>query len=673
MKTIADILKKTASQPTDKGIHFIRGEEQVESISYRQLYSDSLVLLAGLNQKGITPGSEVVIQAHSDLNFVKIFWACILGRIIPVPVTFGMNESIINKVSKVMETLNHPFIVTDVPGYAEKIERSFNKRFFEGNEVSRIIDLTDLDSAMPPAVPLEAEENDIAFLQFSSGSTDNPKGVTNTHKAILQNVLDLSADDYDPNIDDSTLGWMPLTHDMGIISFHIMPMYHNVNQYLIPPMLFMAKPHLWMDAVARYKITVTGSPNFGFAYYLKNCRGYSYPVGSFSQLRILISGAEQINHAVCEDFLKELEPFGMGQSIFRPTYGLAEATLYVTGKRTPGPIPVCWLNRNRLNTGDPVEMVDEQDEQAVCFVALGRPQSTAIEIRDTDNKPLPERHVGCIHIKGPCITRGYYNNPAATQAVIGADGWLNTGDLGFLTDGQLVVTGRVKELIIHRGQNYYPNDIDNAVYANPWIKDRQVATCGIYNSRLKQDDVVVFITHSGPVKEFVPLIQSVRKIVYTKTGVEVSRVVPVEHLPKTTSGKVQRFRLREDFLQGAFDAVTKEIASVLLSYKPNQLTIPRNEIEKKIVAIIARHLNVEAVNVRDNFFDIGASSMIVQAIKADLEEEFSMTIDDIALYKYPNVRAFSGYVNEILSSRAAPAFSERAGAFADAKERLRRK
>jgi acyl-CoA synthetase (AMP-forming)/AMP-acid ligase II/acyl carrier protein len=672
LKTLLDIFSQESHKTGKKGIHLIKGEDNTEYISYRNLYDEALYLLHNLRQQGLGEGSQVIIQAHSDMNFIKLFWACVFGKIIPVPVTFGLNESLVDKIGKVIAVLDNPYIITDMPGYEKKVKESFNADLFPSAIDRRVLDLNEMMEKTEMAVPSQIDEDDIAFLQFSSGSTDNPKGVINSHRSILQNCLDLSEGDYTDD-SDVMLGWMPLTHDMGIVAFHILPIFRNYAHYLMSPMLFMAKPHLWAQSLVKYKITVSGAPNFGYAYYLKNCKGFTYPADGFAHIRMMISGAEQINYATIDEFFKELAPFGMAQGIFRPTYGLAEATLYVTGQSKPGPMQVHHLNRTKLNVGDEIEALGETDPQSVAYVNLGEPKSTAIEIRDAANQPLPDNTVGCIHIKGPCVTRGYFNNPTATKALCGSDGWVNTGDLGFMTNGQLVVTGRVKELIIVRGQNYYPNDIDNAVYANAWIKERQVASCGIYNNALRQDDVVVFVTHGGSAQEFIPIIQAVRKVVYAKVGIEVARVVPVDQLPKTTSGKVQRFKLRDAFLEGAYNEAINEIASILLQQKPNQLTIARNDVEKKIAAVISRHLKVETVNVRDNFFDLGATSLMVQAIRAELEEELQVKIDDIALFRYPNIRAFAAYINEQFSQDKAPAQPDRnAAAFAGARERLKR-
>ncbi|MET0464656.1 MAG: non-ribosomal peptide synthetase [Chitinophagaceae bacterium] len=671
MKSLLDVFKKIETSGSGKGIYFIKGRGNIDFLSYRELCSEARFILHQLKGSGIRPGHQVVLQMQSDRNFVRVFWACILGGIIPVPVTSGLNRSLAEKMINILDVLDAPYIVTDMPGYGDPVRNDIAAHLGKKHDEQRIIEMHLLEEKEEQAAYAIADEQSVAFLQFSSGSTGDPKGVINTHGSILQNVADIASGDY---VDDTdvTLGWMPLTHDMGMICFHIMPLMLNFDQYLMSPIVFMSDPALWAESIATHQVSIAGAPNFGFAYYMKHCSGKVYPVNAFSRLRVLLSGAEQINSSICNSFLNEMQPFGMDPGIFKPTYGLAEATLYVTGKKGDEHWKVHSLDRSRLQVGDRIETLDPADSTAVSYVNLGYAKSTRIEIRDHAGVCLPENHVGKIFINGPCITKGYYNNPDETSRAIDADGWLDTGDLGFLTNQTLVVTGRVKELIIHRGQNYYPADIDRAILTAEWLSNRQVACCGIFNNTLQQDDVVVFITHRSSVEDFVPVMQAVRKIVFINLGLEVARVVPVDDLPRTTSGKIQRFVLKERYLKGEFDGAITQMAHFLLKQQPNQLTIPKNKIEEKLVSILSRHLNGGFVNVRENFFDMGMNSLLVQEIKAEVEEELNIRIDDIALYKHPTIRAFAGYLNEQVNETPAPQVSSRSEAFAAARNRLKR-
>ncbi len=673
MKVLHDIFRRIEQQPDDKGICFITDEGKTERITYHELYTDCLYVLHNLRQQGLKEGSQLVMQMQSDIVFVKIFWACILGKILPVPITFGLGDMVVDKIEKVIDILDDPFIVSDVSAYEQRVRDAFSMNFFRrfGAGVSRFLDSMPLLEKVQKAEPSPAEEDDVAFLQFSSGSTSAPKGVMNTHRAIIQNVIDMT---YNTGMteDEKVLGWMPLTHDMGIIFFHTMPLFLNADQYILPPMLYMTKPHLWVELMVKYKITVSGSPNFGYAYYVNNCAGRAYAPSSLNAVKFLANGAEQINPEICYKFVNELSPYGMAKDVIRPTYGLAEAALLVTGQKSRAPIDVLWVNRLRLKAGENVELLTPEEQNAIPFVNLGIHASTDVIIRDENNEVLPEKSVGIIHIKGPCVTKGYYNNPVATAQLIDAEGWLNTGDLGFLINDELVIVGRQKEVIIHRGQNYYPNDIDNVIESVPWMKGRRAAAVGVYNDKIGQDEVIVFVTHAGPVADFVPGISAVRKAAAAKVGVDVVRVLPVSMLPKTTSGKIQRFRLREMFVNGEFDDTAKQISALLLREKPNQLNIAKTDIEKHMVEMLARHLQTETVNVRDNFFDMGATSIIVHSVKNEIEEKYGIVIDEVALYKYPNIKTLSAYLNELLGNSGAAKQEGRKEAFDNARKLLRK-
>ena len=646
MKTLLDVFDRIAQNAAvNHSIAFVEEGAGEDRLTYKELYREAKCILHNLQRAGITPGSEVVLQFQSNKDFIKAFWACVLGKIIPVPVTYGTSDNIAGKITSIWQTLRRPWLLTDAPGYHDGIA---------GPEAARPGDVWDdirgktwyfqqLAGGSVAAVPLPVSPEDIAFLQFSSGSTGQPKGVINTHAGIMHN-LSASFGRLNLSRDDVFLGWMPLTHDMGIVFFHLFPLYLNASQCLMPPMLFLTNPALWVKSLAQYGVTVSGSPNFGYKYLLDNLLPDELGLLDLSRVKMMINGAEPIAADVCRQFTALLGKHGLRKNVIRPGYGLAEATLGVAMYLSEVEIEEHWVNRKKLNVGDPVEFVGRDHPCATAFVDLGTCPATDVRVADHQGKGLPDDTVGLICLKSPAITGGYYNDPVATAAILSADGWLNTGDLGFMHGAHLTITGRFKEMIIVNGQNYYPADLDAVAAQLEWVKFQQVVSGGIRNEVLHTDEIFFFVLHTGDMQRFIPLANSLKRQIKSKLGVEVSRVVPVRHIPKTTSGKIQRYKLREAYLAGEYNAVLGELTAALRGHQPNKLNLPKNEVEQKIAGLCREVLQLDHISVLENFFDLGGTSLTMMEIKSRMETHFSIVFDEIAIYRYPNVRALSDYV-----------------------------
>jgi len=387
----------------------------------------------------------------------------------------------------------------------------------------------------------------IALIQYSSGSTGTPKGVTLTHNNLLFDIKGI-INRGNLSLNDSMLSWMPLTHDMGLICFHLTGIVLGCNQFLMAPETFVKNPVMWLRKASEHKIHQLYSPNFGYRYFIDSFNAEESLDLDLSCVRLIYNGAELISYDLCRTFLNVLKPFGLKPSVMFPGYGLAEASVAVTLPNPQDELKVHVINRERLNVGDRVEYVTPNDYRAAQFVEVGFAiENCELRIADQrSNSSMAEGYVGIIFIKGKNVTSAYYNLPSETAEVIDADGWLLTGDVGFLKESRLIVLGRQKNIIIINGQNYYPQDVESVIEKVPGVAVGKVAATSTRNESDETESLVIFVQSKNRDGEKLELLKkAIRAAVVSQIGLLVDHIIYIHRIPKTTSGKVQYFKLRE--------------------------------------------------------------------------------------------------------------------------------
>jgi amino acid adenylation domain-containing protein/non-ribosomal peptide synthase protein (TIGR01720 family) len=641
--SLTEILEDKSSL-ANVGITFIEASDGEVFLSYKELYALAGKGLSYLQQAGMRPGDELVFQLTDNRSLVITFWACLLGGIIPVPLTTGNNDDHRQKIFGVWPVLNNPYLIVSDEGTGKLLAASGHSRLEDAlpGITGKIVYENALLAATAPGTKYPVRGSDIAFIQFSSGSTGNPKGVVLTHHNLLTNMRAIArAGAYSP--DDSMLSWMPLTHDMGMIGFHLNPLIIGMNQFLMNASLFVRRPDLWLAEASRHRISILSSPNFGYEYVLKHCdldAGERLELSSqhrldLSSVRILYNGAEPVSEKLCRRFLQALAGYGLKSSCMCPVYGLAEASLAVSIPDITGEIISCRVDRNALKIGDRIRPVEE-DENAVSFVNVGSPvDACLLRIAGEDDQPLPEESIGHIHIRGENVTAGYYNNAPATKDAQTADGWLKTGDLGFIRQGFLYITGRFKDLIIVNGQNYYPHDIEGVAQEVDGIQLNRVAVAGFYNPAIQQEQIVAFVLHRGTPEEFAPTARRLTEVVSKRIGIRIEKVVPVKEIPRTTSGKLQRFRLLERFARGEFDNVLEDTPQPACPWPAHSLT----KIWKDVLG------NTPA-GPESDFFLMGGNSLRAAEMEMLIWKEFQVEFPARTLYEKKTLRQIAAAIEE---------------------------
>jgi len=635
----------------DKGIMFVQEQGLRQYLSCEGLRGKALSALQNLQGFGLSRGDELLLQLEDNEAFVIAFWACIMGGIVPVPVAAGNNDEHKLKIFRIWRTLERPFLIGDA-GALSRLQDYSEKNGFRGllNEIKgRALEKDSVFSGNGEGAIQKAGRRDPAFIQFSSGSTGDPKGVVLTHGNLLENIESFSSGAaYSSG--DTFLSWFPLTHDMGLIGWHILPLVKAIDQLLIPTGLFVRRPSIWMSEASEHRATVLCSPNFGYKHFLKLFKADKAAKWDLSTIRIIVSGAEPISPELCEQFLERLAPYGLKRTAVCPGYGLAEATLCATLSQPGEQYNSYYLDRDHLNIRARVREVDRMSGKSVAFVDVGRPvPNMDIRISDGSGNVLDEDVVGHVEMRGASVTAGYYNNREAFEKVLSPGGWVDTGDLGFMRGGRLVITGRAKEIIIINGVNYYPQDIERIAEAVGGIDLGKVVACGAYNEKTAGEELIVFVYHKSSVEEFMPLARGVKDIVMEKAGLSVSRVIPVKKVPKTTSGKIQRVRLREDYIKGRFDPVLDEMAR-LESVRTGHVMSeePGNRVLSFIRAEAEKILGIEEIDITRPLMEQGFNSIRLVEFHGRLSDWCGVELPVSIVFDYPSIVDIAVHMSETI-------------------------
>ena len=652
MSNFNTLIEALEQHSTDeRSLTFIEGKDTETGITFKQLHQRALGMLYHFQKQGLKAGDELIIYLRNNEKFLDAFWGAIFGGIIPVPVAVGISDEHRSKMYKIYNKLQRPFIYTDednlarLKKYAD--ENKLEDEFSLLQQTAVLVeDTTDLSQQ---GEKHNAQADDVCFVQFSSGSTSEPKGVVLTHRNLVLNVLAKGeAGGYSK--DDISLSWMPLTHDMGLIGFHINMIVCFMHHHIMSTELFSRRPILWLQKVSAKRASVICSPNFGYKHFLKAMGDKQIPNMDLSCVRVILNGAEPISTRLCDEFLDRMASYGLKHTTMLPVYGLAEATLAVAFPKWGQDYRSAHVDRHKLKVGDVVIYLDESNVNTVSFPIVGfAVPDMKIRIGDIDGNVYEENIIGSILIKGPTVTQGYYLDEIASKAVMTPDNWFDTGDLGFMFNNELVITGRSKEIIFAHGQNYYPHDLESILIHSNDIELGKVAVYGVWDESRQRDELLVFIIFRGDLKDFVSIAKLATYVLNEQAGLEVDQVIPVNRIPKTTSGKFQRRLLADAFGNGEYDEVLQKLADLL-----NDETAEDNSdistLQKNLIKICNDVLEDQKIGLNDNFFETGISSLVLAEIHQCIDDSYPDKVDITDLFEYQTIKDLSMFMEETVDS-----------------------
>lgn len=647
-ETLLQILEANRDAP--RSIHYLEGEHDERIVPFAELHRRALGVLWHLQARGAVRGDKLIVFLNNNERFIDGFWGAVAGGVIPVPLAVGISDEHRHKLLRVARLLGDPLLYTDrknldrLGAFAASVGESatFDKL------KARVLLTDELGTAGDSGRPVRTTADDTAFIQFSSGSTSEPKGVVLTHGNVLANCrATTSVAGF--NESDVSLSWMPLTHDMGLIGKHIFMFANRIENHLMPTELFIRRPLLWPKFAAERRATILSSPNFGYRHFLKVLGERKLENIDLSSVRLIFNGAEPISLELCDEFMGRMAPYRLARSAMYPVYGLAEATLAVTFPPVGTIYSARHFHRHRLDVGGVAGEVPAGSENSLALVNVGRPlPSTEVRIATEDRTALPAGSIGHLLIRGANVTKGYYSAPEINARFISADGWLDTGDLGVVIDGDLFITGRAKEVIFVNGQNYYPHDLEALAQRAHGLELGKVVAAGCRPAGAESDELTFFILHRGSLAEFVPIAAEVTRLVNEHAGLEVAHVVPVKRIPKTTSGKIQRVALEKAFVDGEFAAEIAELSR--LSDAKHAHGAAGQGVEGRIKAICDAALPGKRVELTDNLFEIGASSLTLIQIHEEIDREYPGQIDLTELFDFPTVAQLAKHLESKLAS-----------------------
>jgi amino acid adenylation domain-containing protein/non-ribosomal peptide synthase protein (TIGR01720 family) len=581
--SLPEAFLQATRERSDAGIIYVADDGREESLSYAELLAAAERVLGGLREAGMTRGDKLVIQLENELHFAVTFWAALLGGYLPVPVavpaSFHPRHPGLQKLLAVCRTLDRFAIVTAdglVTDYAACAERA--------GLVLPVLRYDQLQSAAAASDWTSGSPGETAFLMYSSGSTGQAKGVMLSHANLLHNVAQI-AERSALCDSDRSVTWLPYTHDMGLILFHLTHCLSGIPQVKTSSLGFMKDPLATLRLIDRHRATLTGQPNFAFEHMLRSIGDEHIAGLDLSCLRLIYNGAEPISAALCHEFARRFAAAGLQEAAISPGYGIAEAcvcaTQHASGSRLDREIcPVLTVSRRGLAQGIVAEVVGE-GEDALPLVNLGPPMDgMVVRVLDDDGTSLPEMKIGNLQISGPNVTRGYYGAPDDPRVLAG--GWLETGDLGFIADGNVFITGRKKDVIFINGQNFYAHDVEHLIAQETALESGQLAVCGYRSPDLRQERVAVFV-RANPDDAMLHQFNRVKSLLATALNFEVHRFVPLPVLPRTSSGKLQRFALVAQLERGEFEHIAAAVASRMAALRT--VIAPATPLERALLAV----------------------------------------------------------------------------------------
>ncbi|MGA5471220.1 amino acid adenylation domain-containing protein [Streptomyces arboris] len=656
--TLLDVLLGAVREAPGQVVVHVRGDGSELTVTLRELLDDALYVAGGLREAGVVPGTCVPLLADRSEDFQPMFWGALAAGLVPVPLAPDAR-----RVLPVWEHLGRPPVVVDAATRALAGELA--------GDVS-VLTLDVLRQGPLLREPVTAGPDDVAFVQFSSGSTGAPKGVEVTHRAVLANLEQIrKASALGP--DDVVVSWMPYFHDMGLIGTHLAPLAARAKQVKIGPLSFAKRPRVWFEVADRHRATVLSAANFALALAVRRVPDEVVGRLDLSAVRLMLVGAEPIAPVVWRAFADKMRPAGLYPAAAQPVYGLAEATLAVTFP-PPGEVaePLV-LDRDALSRGEAVDSV--VGEGAVELMDVGVPVAgCAVRIVDDEGAELGDRRVGHILVSGPQLARGYHGLPGVSADVF-AGGWLRTGDLGFLRDGRLCVTGRHKDVLFLNGRTFHAPDMEAVAAATPGLPPGAPAVIGSTDPVTGGERVVVFVPWARPPGEAAEVLERVAARVREALLHDDVRVLalPPGAFPRTTSGKLQRQRLRERFEAGDWgpgEAVASSagagagrgsgsgpavspaspVSPVLpVSPLPPVSTVaPRSraEAEEAVREVWARVLGraVESIGLHEPFGSLGGTSLKAMEVLVALEDAFGLTLPPAVIRDHGTVAALAGHL-----------------------------
>jgi fatty-acyl-CoA synthase len=546
---LADALDYAAQGITGFNFYDHRGE--LESVlSYRDLRNEALLLARRLMGLGLKRGDRVGIVAETDPMFQRFFFACQYAGLVPFAlpagIQLGAHSAYVGQIRRMLESCEAAIAVA--PGS----HLNFLEEATSELELAMVGSPEDFDALPAPNIEFEPMgAKDPAYLQYTSGSTRFPRGVEINQETVLENLRAIAEDGLKLGREDRFVSWLPYYHDMGMIGFILVPMICQLSADYLPSRTFAMRPRLWLKLISDNRGTISSSPTFGYALCARRLRPSDYEKYDLSSWRAACVGAEQVNPVPLQDFAEALAPCGFDPKSFVACYGMAECVLAVSFADLGNGLSVDYVDQNIMSNSGEARVLAPDSDNVAAYVDCG-PALPGFEysIRDEHGDEVPERQCGEILLRGPSVMSGYFRDEEASKAVLSEDGWLDTGDIGYRVGDNIYITARSKDVIIIKGRNIWPNDMEVVAQRVENVRLGGVAAFSIAGFSGEEVAVMVVETKERDAGSRTILTHAITELMHEHFGINVViDLVRPGTLPRTSSGKLSRFQSREAYLK----------------------------------------------------------------------------------------------------------------------------
>jgi acyl-CoA synthetase (AMP-forming)/AMP-acid ligase II/acyl carrier protein len=645
-ETLVELLRwQTERQPQQRAYTFlVDGETEAIDLTYAELDQQARAIGAWLQQMGAV-GQRVILIYPPGLEFIAAFFGCLYAGAVAVPAPPPQNQPAMRRLAAIVANVQTSLLLTtsslstQMQGWLDETPNLKQIRWLTSDAVPGDLART----WQNPAVT----GNSLAMLQYTSGSTSAPKGVMLTHRHLTGNVSSvIRSFNLKPEEHGEGVCWIPPYHNLGLMGI-VLVVYTGHPMTFMPPVAFIQKPFRWLQAISRAKATISPGPNFAYGLCVDHITVGQQAELDLSSWQLAIIGSEPIRHKTLERFAAAFSPCGFRKQAFCPGYGVAEATLIIsTGAKMAPPVTYtvqsAVLKNNRIAAASP----GEPSSQTVVGCGQVLLEHRVVITNPETSTPCAVDQVGEIWVSGPSVAQGYWHQPEETERAFQAylangDGpFLRTGDLGFLKDGELFITGRLKDLIIIRGRNYYPQDIELvAEESHPALRYNSGAAFSVDVDDQEQLVIVFELERRQRKADVEEVAAAVRAAVAQVYGLETYAVVLIKtgHLPRTTSGKIQRYQCRQQFLEETLPVMGVSIrgqakASLKTSGAKTaadpELQQVREQLITQVQTQLAEFLKVppDQVDLQQSIQNLGLGSLHATAVKYQLEENFGIDL-----------------------------------------------
>ncbi|KON80781.1 AMP-binding protein [Azoarcus sp. PA01] len=551
--TLLEVLEwHAARSPRHVHIRLLRDDVEIATLTHDELLQGARRIAAGLQQRGLARGEAVAIMLPTALEFFTSFFGALLAGGVPVPMypptRPSQLEDHLRRQAGILDSCEAPVLVTDAD--VRTVARLLAT---QSPSLKQVATVQELAATAGSSTSTTVGAADLALLQYTSGSTGNPKGVMLSHANLLANIRAWSRT-IGMNADDVTVSWLPLYHDMGLIAAWLGSLYNGSALVLMSPLDFLSRPARWLWTIHRYRGSLSAGPNFAYELVLKHVDDAQLAGLDLSCWRVAVNGAEPVSPDTIERFSERFARYGLRRETVMPSYGLAENAVGLAVPLPGREARIDRIAREPFFRDRQARSIPANDPTAIRFVGCGQPlPGHELRVTDPAGGELPERRVGRIEFRGPSATSGYLRNPEETRKLRHGT-WLDTGDLGYVADGELFVTGRVKDMIIRGGRNLYPYELEDAIGALPGVRRGCVAVFGASDPTTASERLVAVVeTRATHDDERRSLQHTIEGLAVELLGVPLDEVVlaPPHSVLKTSSGKIRRVATRDLYVSGA--------------------------------------------------------------------------------------------------------------------------